>query len=167
MSAISLNCVNRVMLVGKVVGEVRFPKTGSGREQCRLTLETEKRVLVKGRPKSHFVRHALVITHQGSVEAFKSALKDGDYVQVLGEVAVEDGKTIILVTDYGHEANYMYVPGAGNKSPAPAKGGSVDTSEMTAAKGGDDGYFDEGNVMRDRQASSLPEGFDEADDIPF
>jgi single-stranded DNA-binding protein len=170
-----ITSTNKVILGGKVVGKIVFGQSASGHETCRLSLQTDKFTKVRGESKVFSTVHDVLITNKYSVPAFKANLREGDFIQVIGELGNANGKALITVTDFGHEANFLYVPSdSESQTPsskqAAAKGGTFDMSSLPGKpsnSGGDNDYFKQ-NAAFDRPApSKAPEGFDDSDDIPF
>jgi len=168
MSGINISSINRIQLVGKVVGEVRFAQAG-GRETCQFTLETVEHLVIKGESRAVTDRHEVIVGNRISVASFKNyGLRDGHYLDILGKLT--NGK--IRVTDFGHAANFMYVVPDNAVSPpvrqAPSRGGahSPDRSGKAPSGGQDDGYFNEGAAFDRTPPSKRPEGFTD-DDIPY
>jgi single-stranded DNA-binding protein len=174
MPDIYISSTNKVILGGKVVGKPSFSKTANGRETCRLCLQTDKHMMVKGKSQVFSTIHDVLVTNQYSVPAFKQNLREGDFIQVIGELGSSNGKAVVTVTDFGHEAIFLYVPSDGggqNSTPAKvAKGGAFDMSDLPGKSnngGGDDDYFRQNAAFERAPPSKIPEGFDESDDIPF
>lgn len=170
MSGIHISSVNKITLVGKVVGKFNFGKTSNGQEYCRLTLQTDEYLVVKGQSTVVSTRHEVLITNKYAVPAFKQYLKEGFFIHVTGKRGDENGKNIIYVTDFGHEAQFMYVPSdADNQTPKQeaGKGGSVNMNDLpsNSSNNTDDDYFSQDAAFDRSGPSSGPEGFD--DDIPF
>ncbi|MBY3150910.1 single-stranded DNA-binding protein [Rhizobium laguerreae] len=175
MSDIYITSTNKVILGGKVVGKPVFAKSAGGQETCRLSLQTDKFMMVKGESKVFSTVHDVLVTNKYSVPAFKANLREGDFIQVIGELGSVNGKALVSVTDFGHEAGFLYVPSdTGGRTPAPkqttAKGGSFDMSELPGKSsnngGADDGYFTQNAAFERGAPSKAPEGFSD-DDIPF
>jgi single-stranded DNA-binding protein len=174
MTGIYINSTNKVILAGKVIGKPSFSKNANGRDTCRLSLQTDKFMTVKGKSQIFSTVHEILVSNQYSVPAFKQNLREGDFIQVIGELGNINGKSVVTVTDFGHEAGFLYVPGdGGEQTPAPKqadKGGSFDMSNLppkSTNSGGDDDFFRQ-NAALDRSAPSRgPEGFSEDDQIPF
>lgn len=148
MSNVVIASENRVILTGKVVDNFKVETSTRGKEVLSLTLETEKHVIVGGESKVNKLRHDVRIANQRIVDSFKRHLRAGFYINVLGELAENNGARYIMVTEYGHDATFMYVPpDAGSGAPEAAKGGSG---------------FSNSSKARTRQE---PEA--DPDDIPF
>lgn len=174
MPDIYISSTNKVILGGKVVGKPSFTKNANGRETCRLSLQTDKFMMVKGKSQVFSTVHDVLVTNQYSVPAYKQNLREGDFIQVIGELGNANGKALVTVTDFGHEAIFLYVPSDGgdqNSAPKqPAKGGSFDMSDLPGKpsnSGGDDDFFRENAAFERAAPSKAPEGFDDSDDIPF
>ncbi|MCS4089916.1 single-stranded DNA-binding protein [Rhizobium sp. BK176] len=175
MSDIYITSTNKVILGGKVVGKPQFAKSASGQETCRLSLQTDKFMIVKGESKVFSTVHEVLVSNKYSVPAFKARLREGDFIQVIGELGSIGGKTVVTVSDFGHEAGFLYVPSdSGGRTPAPkqtaAKGGTFDMSDLPGKSsnngGDDDGYFTKTAAFERSAPSKAPEGFSD-DDIPF
>ena len=128
MSEIKISSVNKVSLVGKVVGNIGFEKDDNGREYFSLQIQTEKHIIVSSKPKMIATVHNVVIYNKIAVAAFKKHLKTGYFIQANGELANNNGKMFISVTDYGHDASFMYLPevDAGDKKAS----GGFDFSKL-------------------------------------
>lgn len=175
MPEIYINSTNKVILGGKVVGKPSFSKNSNGRETCRLSLQTDKFMMVKGKSQVSSTVHDVLIANQYSVPAFKQNLREGDFIQLIGELGNVNGKSVVTVTDFGHEAGFLYVPSdGGDQSPAPKqadKGGSFDMgnlpSKSSNSSGADDEFFRQNAALERSAPSKAPEGFDDDDQIPF
>ncbi|MCZ7861558.1 single-stranded DNA-binding protein [Agrobacterium salinitolerans] len=174
MPDIYISSTNRVILEGKVVGKPSFTKNANGREICRLSLQTDKFMTVKGKSEVFSTVHDVLVSNQYSVPAFKQNLREGDFIKVLGELGNVNGKALVTVTDFGHEAGFLYVPSdRSEQTPAPKqaeKGGSFDMSNLPSKSnngGGDDAYFTQNAALQRSAPSKAPEGFSDDDDIPF
>jgi hypothetical protein len=147
---------------------------------------------VKGERKVLKANHEIRITNKLAVGAFKGNLKKGFHIFVVGELDYENGKAIVRVTDYGHEASYQYVGGGNETEDKPKQTAAAEPGRQAAPSapakqepkrnpmsamsgmnkskkpepGDDDGYFNTDKVYQDRGPSAQPEGFSD-DDIPF
>lgn len=174
MSDIYISSTNRVMLEGKVVGKPAFRQNTKGRDICELSLQTDKFMMVGGKSQMVSLVHQVLITNRYSVPAFKANLREGDFIKLLGELGSANGKQLVIVTDFGHEASFLYVPATrSDETPAPKqanKGGAFDMGDLPGKpKGGsgdDDGFFRANAALDRRPPSKAPEGFEDSD-IPF
>ena len=175
MSAVKISSVNRVTLVGKVVGKVKFGKSTNKQDFCRLQLQTEKHVTVKGQPKAFLTSHDVVIYNQLIVPAFKQHLAEGYYIQVNGELGFENGKCVITVSNYGHDASFMYIPSepstAGENKDESATNSSLSSDKLQknmkkaqSAGGQNKEHYEE--PYRAPDTAHMSGDFDD-DDIPF
>lgn len=174
MPDIYITSTNKVILGGKVVGKPSFSKNANGRETCRLSLQTDKYMTVKGKSQVFSTVHDVLVSNQYSVPAFKQNLREGDFIQIIGELGNVNGKAVVTVTDFGHEAGFLYVPSdGGDQTPAPKqadRGGSFDMSNLPSKStnsGGEDEFFRQNAALQRSAPSRAPEGFSEDDEIPF
>jgi single-stranded DNA-binding protein len=177
MAEISIKSVNKIILVGKVVSDPAYEKTGSGREFCRLFLETDEYVVVKGQNKVISTRHEVVITNQLIVPAFKNALKKGYFISVTGKQIHPNGKPVVEVSDFGHDAQFMYIPSTSQALSSAPVASSPETGGSHAVQGqkkaeqpkknqSADDFFSPDKPLSRQAPKNTPEGFDDAD-IPF
>ncbi len=164
MGDINFKSVNKTILVGKVVGKIESGKTAAGNEFCRFNLETEEYLLVKGESKVFATRHDIFVTNRYAVRPFNQHLREGFYVAVTGKLGVINGKQIVQVTDFGHDATIMYIP-PDNQSQAPASR-TMGAASASRDQSGDDFLKPEAVTGRKSPNPRTPEGFED-DDIPF
>lgn len=119
--------VNEVQLIGKVIKQPEHLKTAAGRPFVRLTIETERFVIVQGNRQRIVQTHTVVIRKETNAISF---VRPGVTVRVVGELSY-DPKPEITVWDHLH-FSLMSMPRA-DVSTANAKNPETEAQKPAAA----------------------------------